>query len=188
MILDREPKSISPDIKPDMKLYFGEMFRVLRYQGNILSDNGMNMRRSGIDTFRELLITSVERIGKLNFMESEDIWQIGWSKLFSETKEKVDSGRIIPKSKLPEEYKKLFQDIRTLYFLSEEKVKEKGEHTFSFEGTPVGIPVTLIAEMLDKIVDSEGAKNKYEEIRGDEGKVAEFYTITKWQVDDLPQV
>jgi hypothetical protein len=183
---DKEPKPIFPDIKPDMKLYFGEMFDVLRYQAHILDMAGMSMGRSTIDSIRELLVTSVEKIGKLD--ATDLIWQKEGIVLFTETKNKIDSGEIIPKSKLPKEYKKLFQDIRTLYFLSEEKVKEKEEHELSYEGTTIGIPVEIIANMLDKIVDAEAAKNKWEEIKGDKDKIREFYHRTRWQVQDLPQV
>jgi hypothetical protein len=182
---EKENRSTTPELAPDMKLYFGEMFDIMRYQAYILDMAGISMGRSTIDLVRELLVTSVEKIGKLD--ATDEIWKKeGWE-LFAETKRKIDTGEIIPKSTLPEKYKKLFQDIRTLYFFSEEKVKERGEYGSSYEGTLVGIPVELIANMLDRIVDPKRAKDKWEEIKGDKNKIREFYHRTKWQIQDLPQ-
>jgi len=182
---DRE--SIVSEIEPDMKSYFGEMFGILRFQGYGLSLAGMSMGRSTIDIVRDLAITSVQRIGKLNVEDFEDIWQKPELDLYREIKRKIDLGELIPKSKLPEEYRGLFQNIRTLYFLAMEKVKEKGEHNFSFEGTSIGLPVELVSDMLGKIVDSDAAKVKWEEIKGAPDRIIEFYTKTKWQVGDLPK-
>lgn len=180
MMKEEAPKPISSEIKPDMKLYFGEMSKILRHQGYFLSLAGLNMGRSVIDMSRELLLRSIDKLGAVG----DDVWDDG---LYSEVKRKIDFGEIIPKSKIPKKYKKLFQDIRTLYCFAEEKVKEKGEHMFSYEGGPIGIPVMLVIEMLDRIVDSDSAKRKWEEIKEDRNKVSEFFTLTKWQVDDLPR-
>jgi hypothetical protein len=184
MVNGKEIGPVSPEIMPDMKLYFGEMHKVLRYQGYVLGLAGMSMGRSVIDMIRELLITSIEKIG-INNNASDKIWCKTDTALYKDIKRKVDNRKIIPKSKLPEKYKELFQDIRTLYFWAEEKVKEKGVHLFSYENTPIGTPVELVAEMLDKIVDVNLAKTKWEEIKGDRNRISEFYGRTRWKVKDL---
>lgn len=177
---EKVSKPSSSELNPDMKLYFGEMSKVLRYQGYSLSLAGLNMGRSVMDMARELLLRSIDKLGALD--DDISIWKDGGDSLFSETQRKVDSGEIEPKSKIPKKYKKLFQDIRTFYCFAEEKVKEKGENAFSYENGPIGVPVMLAIEMLDKVVDSNSAKKKWEAIKGDRDRVSEFFTLTKWQV------
>jgi len=188
---DREPKSTPSEIALDMKLYFNEMFKVLRFQGQDLSLAGMNMGRSTFDMVRELLITSVGKIGKLDPSDSEDIWRKGRWSFYSEMKTKIDARGVIPKSKLPEKYEELFRNMKTLYFLAMEKVGEKNssevsfERQFSYEGTAIGVPVELTCKMLDEIVDVNMAEAEWNKIKGDKDKVRKLYVITKWMVDDL---
>jgi hypothetical protein len=185
---DREQKIISPEIAPDMKLYFSAMLDVLRYQGNSLSLAGMDAGRSGIDIVRELLRDSILRIGKLNVDSFGDIELGGWQKVYRRTKMEMKRGDIIPKSKLPEQHQELFQDLRTLYFFAMEEVNRKRGDGLSYKNGLIGIPVKLIIEMLDKIVDVNSARKKWEEIRADKDKFRDFFATTKWRVDDLLRI
>jgi hypothetical protein len=177
----------APEIKSDMKLYFAEMHTVLVLLRHTLSSNGISLDRSRIDMVGNLALSSVDRIGKLSSGVPEKVRERNEYDYYAEIAEKITSGELVPKSKIPEKYAGLFQDLRTLYFFAMETVMKKNENIDSYEGTLVGIPAELIANMLDKIVDSKSAKDKWDEIKGDKNKIRMFFHRTKWQVDDLPK-
>ncbi len=181
-----EPRRDTQESSPELIDYARVIFELLRFQGYALSVSGMNMGRSRLGIVQELSANTLALLVGYDELLKEDHSnrEIIPYDYFSEIEEKLKTGKLVtPNVQISEVWKSYLNPLRVVYYWIGEIANKDGD-PFSLAETDVGMPVEIVATLLDPLVDQEWCQQEWKSLSEDSDGFQSFLREFEFRVKD----
>ena len=163
-------------VPPELTPYLREMSAVLGHQARALSVGGMSWGRSGLSVIQGLSYDVIRLIAdkEEDLCGDEPEKPVNVYEYLDQVEARLSSGELKPPAlQINDHAKELLTTLRVTYCFAQ-VLADKKRDGLSFSDTSIGLPVMIVATMLDPLVDQQKVKKAWQRISQSDRKTEDF--------------
>ncbi|HEY5600773.1 MAG TPA: hypothetical protein VIK81_01655 [Patescibacteria group bacterium] len=174
------------ELPQELKNYLREMFDVLCVQAGVLSVAGMSHGRSPFSVVQIITSDFISKtVNDSDFLYKNDLKSSPFE-FFRQQKEKLESGNVFSSNyNFTDDQINLLVKLRAIYFWLEQVSERKDSGNLPYYIDEITLPVRIVGQMLDPLVDLEEAQKLWKVIKNDHNNIERFVDNLKFEINSF---